>query len=311
MKAEKMRRICSIFVMLLVFTVSFYGCAKTTGDGNPNAFYLYFLNNEGTALEKRAYTLKAKKFDDQLVEIIDALSDEELAGEETVAIPKDVEVTSYLLNDDTLQIHLNAMYAQLPQASQVLLRAAVVKTITQLDKVNAVSFFVGKEPLKDKVGNVIGVQTADSYLDSFGAEEDAVEKSKFILYYPTEKGDSLIKVKKTLYYSNNMTPESVVLANLAKDPGVEGLRPAISDSVRILDESVSEGICYLDLSGNFVSQTTGMTTEVSVYAIVNSLTELDGINKVQIIVNDEAANTPASGTVSGIYEPNDALVKEK
>ena len=47
----------------------------------------------------------------------------------------------------------------------------------------------------------------------------------------------------------------------------------------------------MNLDENFLSVVNNVSTDVSVYSIVNSLVELSNINKVQILINGEVPST--------------------
>ena len=52
----------------------------------------------------------------------------------------------------------------------------------------------------------------------------------------------------------------------------------------------------VNLDSNFLTVINNVSTEVAVYSIVNSLVELDNINKVQILVNGEVPPTFSNST---------------
>jgi germination protein M len=66
----------------------------------------------------------------------------------------------------------------------------------------------------------------------------------------------------------------------------------IPKGTRIVNVSVVDGVCYVNLDDNFRNQDYGVNESIVIYAIVDSLTEIPTINKVQISVN---------GDTSGVY----------
>ena len=304
------------YILLLVCVMLFStGCTTEEIVQNPilpgaDAFYLYYLDNEGVSLRPRAAALSGKGTAEQVDEVFRRLSDPDEAGDYLAAIPADIEVLSHELKKGILEIRFSANYRELPATSEVMLRAALVKTLMQIRDVNAVTFFVEDQPLTDSNGNELGAQNDETFLTSFGEETEDIESDIFTLYYISQRGDSLIRTETRLYYSSNTARESLILEHLAEDPGITGARAAIADGVHVLDISVSDGICYVDLDANFLSQTTGISTQVAVYAIVDSLTELPEIDKVQLLINNEENNVGDTGTVSGLYEPDYSFVKK-
>nr|MCR5546012.1 GerMN domain-containing protein [Lachnospiraceae bacterium] len=74
---------------------------------------------------------------------------------------------------------------------------------------------------------------------------------------------------------------------------------------------INEGTCYVTLDSSFLSLPEGVSRDVAIYSIVNSLCELDTVSKVQIIVNKESdAALVENDAVSGTYTANYDLVLE-
>ena len=51
--------------------------------------------------------------------------------------------------------------------------------------------------------------------------------------------------------------------------------------------SVKENTCYLDLSDDFLKKPADISENVAIYSVVNTLTELPNINKVQFSIDGE------------------------
>ena len=70
----------------------------------------------------------------------------------------------------------------------------------------------------------------------------------------------------------------------------------INPEIKIFNILTKDGICYVNLDSSFLTVVNNVSTEVAVYSIVNSLVELDNINKVQILVNGEVPSTFSNST---------------
>ena len=81
---------------------------------------------------------------------------------------------------------------------------------------------------------------------------------------------------------------------------IEGLYPSINPNTKIVNVMTKDGVCYVNLDENFLNVVNNVSTDVSVYSIVNSLAELSNINKVQILINGEVP----SALSSAAYERN-------
>ncbi len=64
--------------------------------------------------------------------------------------------------------------------------------------------------------------------------------------------------------------------------------PFAPKDTRILNVSLTDNICYVNLDSTFLNGEVEAADYIPVYALVNSLTELQTVNKVQITVNGSA-----------------------
>ena len=291
-----------ILCMAMVFGLC--GCSNVTSPDNEK-FGVYYIN-------KVDYTVRSDVTSDTIRELLDVLSTETLDEDYSCPVPQELSQIDFELADGMLLLYFDLNYSQMTGSREVLMRGAVVKTFLQLPEVNAVSFFVAEEPLKDAVGNMVGTMTAESFLDTFGEKEEALESDTFTLYYSTEDGKKLLKKSRLLHFNNTMSRESVVLSYLARDPGTDdGAKAVLSPNTKVLSVTTKDGICYVKLDASFLNQQTGVATETAVYGIVDSLAALNEINKVELSIESTTEGiVPESDTVSGIYEPDESLVKD-
>ncbi len=86
--------------------------------------------------------------------------------------------------------------------------------------------------------------------------------------------------------------ETIVEA-LLEGPRVPGLAPVFPTDVSVLGYSCRGGTIYISFSHHLRSNHPGGSTAelLTVYAIVNTLTEIDGIAKVQILIENERSDT--------------------
>ena len=66
---------------------------------------------------------------------------------------------------------------------------------------------------------------------------------------------------------------------------IAGLYPTVNPDVKILSVMTKDGICYVNLDASFSNVVNNVSSDVAIYSIVNSLTELTNVHHVQILVN--------------------------
>ena len=125
---------------------------------------IYYLNSEGTALNAEGYNLKSDTAEEQVQEVLKKMQSPKDSVESTPAIPTDVMITDVRLEEGRLDLYFSEDYEILDAASEALLQAAVVRTVTQLDGVERVQLHVADEVLKDHHGNEVGYLRSEDFV---------------------------------------------------------------------------------------------------------------------------------------------------
>ena len=175
---------------------------------------------------------------------------------------------------------------------EVLTRAAVVRTLMQVKGVECLSFYVGDVPLTDRNGSPIGIMTNESFIENPGEQINSIQEATLVLYFANQEGNGLVQETKEVHYSSNISMEKLVMENLLEGPAGKGVQHAVPEGTKLMNVSVLDGVCYVSLDENFLSQNYNIEESIVIYSIVNSLSELATINKVQISVN---------GDTGGVY----------
>ena len=71
-----------------------------------------------------------------------------------------------------------------------------------------------------------------------------------------------------------------------------------------------DGICYISLDQTFLNQNPEISEQVVLYSIVNSMTNLNTVVKVQISINgDTSGKCRYTYDLSNLYEADDSMVQ--
>ena len=272
---RKMRAVALLLGCLLL-TGMFAGCGKKE-ETPVNTVSVYYINKEETKITAVEKEPEGDTLSKQAEWGISQLKENpvELSLRSPIS---GFTINSWNVKDDQLVLDMSVEYKKLSPSSEVLVRAAIVRTMTQLEGISYVSVTVGGEALTDSLGNVVGPMTADLFIDNAGNEINAYEKTRLLLYFTNESGERLIGVQtKPVVYSSNISMEKLVVERLIAGPDAENeeLYPVINPATKVLGVTVN----------GFLTQTYNVSAEVQIYSIVNSLVELPNVNKVQIEVN--------------------------
>ncbi len=310
-----MKKFIAVMCMLLPMLMLF-GCGKNTQPEGGNVYQVYEVNREDTKIQSRQFVTTESGRDNLIPLLLLELQQIPSQTDMRPAIPDYVEIKSTSCDEGSLLIDFGDGYHKLSRTAEVLTRAAIVRTLSQIEGVNYVSFLIDGIALENSYGVPIGTMSADQFIDNSGNEINTQEKVSLALFYGSKKGDQLIKVNREVVYNRNISLEKLVLEQLilgtSEDEMKEmGAYAVINPDTKIISVMVSDGICYVNVDPTFLTQLGSASAEVVIYSIVNSLAELSDINKVQISV-DGKTNLAYKEVMplSQIYERNLELVAE-
>ena len=276
-----------VLFLLLILLFVLAGCGKTGEQAEGKDKYsIYYVNREETKITEFAYytaTEEPMKVLGELIQVLGQTPDN-VNYHETIS---NFLVTAYSINDDVIQISVNEDYKDLSPTTEILTRAAIVRTLSQLPGIRYVNMKLGDKELTDHTGAVINAMSADQFVDNAGNEINTYENVNLTLYFASENGKYLIKAIRSVEYNSNISLERLVVEKLIGGPIGEGLYPCVNPNTKIVNVSVKDKICYVNLSQEFLTQAQSVLPEVTVYSIANSLIELSTVNKVQISINGD------------------------
>lgn len=277
--------IACVFGILILAGVS--ACGRDRQEGG-QSYMVYYVNKEGTHVAPEEYVTATTQREALLQEFIGLLGDTAEKPEYLSPLPASFQ--GYTLNEGQMNLDFSEDYLRQNPIQEVLGRAAVVRTLTQIDGIDTITFSVQNEALTDAIGIPVGVMTADSFIDNAGQEINAYTESAFSLYFANEAGDGLVEISREVVYNSNISMERQVMEELIKGPkkdgetGSEPGYPTINPAVTILSVTVKDRVCYVNLSREFLTPVYDVSSQTVLYSIVNSLVELPGVNRVQISI---------------------------
>lgn len=276
-----------IFLICLCACLLF-GC-KGGESGGPRDYKVFYVDKEETRVSAEEVSVDETETGEILQALFLLLRTQPDNTEFRSAIPENVELESFSYADYQLILNFDGEYAAMDPAGEVLSRAAIVRTLCQVDGINYVAFNVGGEPLVNVSGAPVGYMSADQFVDNAGDEINAYEKAALTLYFADKSGSRLEAHLVERVYNSNISLDKLVVEELAAGPeggdSEENGYGTISDSTEIISVNTRDGVCYVNLGEGFLSQKGNVSPEVAIYSIVNSLVELTSVNKVQISVD--------------------------
>ncbi|MBQ1917165.1 MAG: GerMN domain-containing protein [Lachnospiraceae bacterium] len=300
---------CICLCMVLLFALVSCGDKKSADQGNDGRVKVYYLNQLRTSLYPVSEGVREQSARKKVSFLLRQLSTAKSDKDYTNPIPEAVIIRNFTLKQKQLIISFSRDYETLSKVQEALLRAAVVKTLVQLPEVDSVTFRIVNESLLDSAGNAIGAMTADSFVDDFDFEQDSTKAVYLTLYCPAADGSGLIKESREAHINENVPLAQAVMSQLSKSPDSKNADVTLPASVKVLSVNVNDGICYVDLDSSLDNAGGNVSENLRIYSIVDSLCELDQINRVQIIIGSgDDAKVVNDDNNNSTYSPNLNLV---
>lgn len=216
--------------------------------------------------------------------------------------PAGTTLLGWSLEEGTLKLDLSESFGRLSGIAMTQAVCCIVLTVTQLEGVDSVTVTVNGNTLPGVASEVL--TAADVVLK--GEMEDPVTIGSQ-LYFPLEDGSGLGVEYREFEVSDDSVEAQAngVLKQLALGPSEETMTDFLAHTGVMEIISVEAGVCQLELDNQSLSclwKNNGCL-ELHLYALVDSLAELDGIETVVVYVGGELIPGGEAG-FSAVYEFN-------
>ncbi len=288
MRKSVVKRNVLLILLLGFLAVGLAGCSGQDKVGTP--IIMAYISTDGTKIVEEEYYLQSVSTASQVDEILSLLSTTPSKMEYTAPLAQEIEVLDVTVNEDSVILNLSKEYGQLDSITEILTRASVVRSLTQIADITYVAIQVEGSDIRDNDGELVGRMTADSFIDNSGEEISSYEKTTIRLYFANEEGTALKAVNRTLAYNTNIAMERLVLEELIKGPASTNTEVSalLSSDTKVISVIVQDRVCYVNLDETFLNYSTDVDAEVILYGIVNTLCELSNISRVQFSVNGDS-----------------------
>ncbi|MDO4170745.1 MAG: GerMN domain-containing protein [Lachnospiraceae bacterium] len=163
----KKKSLIVFFLVLILVTVG--GChsskkeEKQTDDADQ--IKIYYTNKYDTELVYETRKRSDIK-DNQMIAdtMIEWMSAEPKNKKNFTAIPSEVVINNVVARNNIVNIDFAVGYENLDKDKDVICRAAIVKTLVQIDGIDYVEFSIGGKTMMDSDGSPIGSLTDDSFV---------------------------------------------------------------------------------------------------------------------------------------------------
>ena len=289
-----------LLFLMIFFSITLMACKKK--EVKPlaeNEYFIYYINTAMDTLVESRYTSTYQKDDvaalveDLIAQFLKVPDDLEALG----ALPDKVTYQGFNIDGNILYLNFDTNYQNMDVSREVLARAALAKTLTQIESIEYISIRSGDQPLVNALGENVGLISSNNFINSV-SNINSFEKATLLLYFADESGTKLVTESRDVFYDLNTSMERLIVDELMKGPISTGLKATIPSDTKVVSVTMNEGICYVNFDEGFLNTLPDVQDSITIYSIVDSLSELPSISRVQILINgksDKKYNTISLG----------------
>lgn len=266
-------------ILLIIPMLLLASCSPAPQNSDGSCTLYYFENDGSDRLVGVSDKLTATAAEDAVQEAFSKLQSTD-NKKLTPVIPRDIKLSDVSLADTTCRITLSKRYLNIGKTSQAAINACLVKTLCSLPDIDRVAI---------SCGDVVSEFTESDFITE--APRTYYDMYTVNLYFANETFDGLQADSEIIFLTPDTTLEHAVVSRLLAPPSSDKLQIAVPAGTRLNNVYVSEGVCFVDLSSEFVTNAVHdeIHEGIALYSIVNTITELPMIDSVKFLIDGSDA----------------------
>ncbi len=318
MKAKTVFAAILCVVLAVVAFIYLFSINRDPAADGMTEINLYYKSLSTGALESEKRRIKMPE---SRTESVRTLFNEYMNGpvNTTLSLPAD-ELNNFTTltypvdkNENIAKINFTDSYNKLSESQKLLCISGMVYTLTELDFLRNIYFYVNDEPLVNMNGEAAERYNRNNVANNPSLDPEKTDRQQVVLYFTDAKQRKLIPEERSIEIKQSQTTEYQIVEQIIQGPLGSRLVPTVPADIKIKDIKTEEGICYVNLSADFTARHNVSTSDViSIYSLVNSLTQLDNVSKVQFLAEGEKINEIRSGIdLSKTIERDESLIESE
>jgi len=304
----KTKRDIQIFgVILIAILIMFMTASYLDGEGFDAENYIevgaYFFNPATNMLEREKRTIRKRSNDDMITELLtDVLIKGPWNKSLAKTIPEFVQLYrgEHTENRFRLQLEFITDGEDMTSEQELYFKGSLCWTMTELPMINDLHIYInGREMLKAD-GSPVGSLNRENMIiyDEISPFRNDVYRALLYFadgYYRGLMPEERVIPVKTLNPNQDMAKH--VVEQIIAGPSRNEHFPTVSPDTSIREVNTEGDICYVNLSADVFTKVMAPNGDMllTIYSLVNSLTEIEGIKKVQFLIDSSRAEIVRGG----------------
>ena len=270
---------------------------------------LYFMNEDGTSIIAEPQELRYKDDADLAETVIEKLRKGPSASKHGRIMPRNTKLQRIEFTDAYgIIVDFSSGFLSQDPSRNVLNVYAVTKSLCSTGIVTNVMVTVDGAGISDRDGNLLEfVAASDINLET---EEYQSEMRDVVLYFGDRSSTQLVKETRTIKITDQQPIEQYIINELIKGPDDKTMQAVLSKNTVLMSVDAEDNICYLSFRSSFLKENAGDANHERqvIYSIVNSLTELNTISRVQFYMDGKRVDNFGSFSLKGYIARDTSII---
>ncbi len=296
--------IAAVIAAFVFFTVrDDYGSQIYSGE-------LYFFNDTATAIEAETREIKYKDNQELAESVIHAL----MKGPESARHLRIIERKADLISVtgvDTRNalVNFSSEFITGDNTKDVLAVYAVVKSLCMTHIIDSVKVVIEGKDIETSDGSIIGYLTDQDInlpTDAYNSET-----RELTLYFPDKELKSLIREARSIKVTDQQPLAQYIINELIKGSENAEAASALSKDTVLLSVETADNVCFVNFKSNFLDKNSGSAEKekMIIFSIVDSLTELDTIDRVQFFMDGKKENMFGNINIGSMFGRDESIIR--
>ena len=300
-----MKRLLPILMCFIICLSS--GCNQN-GDVGGEKVRLYFPDSE-----KKTMVTEDRTVPDSETNIIEFAVKALIKGPETEgykkAFPNGTRILKTELSGGIATVDLSTEFNTGTKVDRLWSRYTLINTVCGIEGVKKTQILVNGEIITSiSSGEPLGPMSSDDIVTDIA--QVTKDTAVATLYFADENAMGLVPEAREIVLKEGEKLEKAVIEALLQGPKNNGLYSVLPQGIRVLSAETKDGVCFLNLSAEFSAEGMGSSLEVlAVYSIVNTLCQVDGVDKVQILIEGKKSDEFGHLSLGESLEENTEILK--
>lgn len=204
-------------------------------------------------------------------------------------IPEKVDLEYYTVTSNNVRLNFNREYLNVDDFQEIYMRSSLVRSLTSFDLIRSVEIYVDGVPIRQSIVNGKDRLNKNDVIVSFDELSENLVQENINIYYPCDNRNSLCQENVSIKRDGDRKREAEVIDILLEEIDVT----IFPEGTKLLNTYTHDGICFVDFNEEFNRNLLpeGISEEIAVYSIVNTLIDLPDVSEVQFLVEGKKIST--------------------